>query len=200
MNRLKTFMKWPIPELRSKNMHIIPKENKFEIINQLNNNEIVILLTDTVYGLMAKATKENEIRLNTLKGRNINQKVSIIFPDKSTLYSYLDTLTPEKKSLLEEKLPGKYTFIVNLKSFSNFNRTDFGVRITSNEYLQSIIEETGPLLATSCNLTNQIICTTEEEIIKVFNNYPIYLVKDQQSSNQSSTIIDLRTEITLIRK
>lgn len=175
------------------------KEEKDKIIKAFLDNKILIMLTDTVYGIMALATKENELKINKIKKSNELKKLSIIFPNKKILYKYLTNIDNNKKKLIEDKLPGKYTFIVNLNNFSNFNRKDFGIRITSNNYLQNILESVGPILATSCNISGNKVCSNTYEIEEIFKNEDIILVEDNPSSNRASTIIDIREDIKIIR-
>lgn len=180
-------------------MIIYKKSEKEKIIKAFLDNKIVIMLTDTVYGIMGLANKDNEKKINLLKGSDINKKISVIFSDKDELYKYLDNIDIEKKNMIDSKLPGKYTFIVNLNKFSDFNRSDFGVRITGNEYLQDVLKYVGPVLATSCNISGKDICNSYDEIVNVFGNCDVVLVKDIDGSNMASTIIDIRDEIKVIR-
>lgn len=180
-------------------MLIYTKEDSEKIIKAFINNKILIMLTDTVYGIMALATKENEDKINKLKKSSLDKKLSIIFSDLNNLYNYIN-IDKDKLDLVKSKLPGKYTFIVNLNNFSNFNRNDFGIRITTNNYLQTIIKSTGPILATSCNISGNPVCTTKEEIISVFGNEDVILVSDKDANNEASTIIDIREDIKIIRK
>lgn len=180
------------------------KEELDKIVNCLNNNELIILKTDTVYGIMAKTSKNNEISINKFKNSDINKKVSIIFPNIDALLDNIDTLSNDKITLIKEKLPGKYTFIVNLKDEFikplGFNRKDFGVRVTSNDYLQNIISITGPLLASSCNITGYKPCRNMKEIEDQFKNTNINVVVDSEAIDIPSTIIDLTSdEIKIIR-
>lgn len=180
-------------------MKIYTKKDKNEIIKGLKNNELFAIKTDTVYGIMALANKENEKKINLLKNSDINKKISIIFPDKETLLPLITNLNEEKTNLINEKLPGAYTFIVNLKNFSDFTRNDFGVRITKYNFLQEIIKQTGPLLASSCNITSCAILNTSDEIQEVFKDTNLNLVIDKPSTNKASTIIDITNDIKIIR-
>lgn len=172
--------------------------NKEEAIKYLINNNIVVLPTDTVYGIMAIANKDNEKRINILKQSPINKKISIIFSNVDYLINNIDNLNKQKKEVILNKLPGKYTFIVNLKEEfykkRGFDREDFGVRVTANNLLQSIIKETGPLLASSCNKTGNDICISLEDIKKEFNDENIVLLYDGTYNNSSSTIVDLTNQ------
>lgn len=181
-------------------MKILQKNQKKEIIKSIKENKLIVLKTDTVFGLMAIANQENEKKINQFKKSDINKKVSIIFPDKKTLYNYIKELPEENRKIIEEKLPGKYTFIVKLNKFSNFNREDFGVRVTSNDYLQNIIKESGPLLATSVNITGERPINNINEIIEKFKNSDLIIVEDEEAKSSPSTIIDIREKIKILRK
>ena len=154
--------------------------NKEEIIKLVNENKIVIMPTDTVYGLMAKLSQENEYALNEFKKSDRNKKISIIFDSVDTLLKNIDDMPENRINMIKDKLPGKYTFIVNLKEeFTKslgFNRKDFGVRVTSNEDLQNVLKVTGPVLATSCNYSKEDICVSLEDIKKIFEKW-IYRCK-----------------------
>ena len=176
------------------------KSDKELIIKAFLSNKIVIMLTDTVYGIMAVANKENEIKINKIKKSNVNKKISVIFPNKDYLYKYLVNIDSNKKSIIDSKLPGKYTFIVNLDNFSDFDREDFGIRVTSNKYLQDILKDVGCVLASSCNISGESICNNCLEIENVFGDYDVVLVVDEDALNDASTIIDIRNEIKIIRK
>lgn len=175
------------------------KKDKDFIIKSFLDNKIIIMLTDTVYGIMAIANKENEKKINMLKRSDINKKLSVIFPNKDYLFKYIKNLEIDKKKIIDDKLPGKYTFIVELDSFSDFERNDFGVRVTGNKYLQDIIEIVGPILATSCNISGCDVCNSVIDIVNAFANEDVILVEDEDAYNKATTIIDLRDDIKIIR-
>lgn len=169
--------------------------NKESAIDYLNKNKIIIMPTDTVYGLMGKFNRNNEIEINKLKNSDINKKISVIFYNKKELFKYIDNLNLLKKIIIMFLLPGKYTFIVKLnKKFcedNGFERTDFGVRVTKNKELQNIIKITGPLLASSCNKSGNDICTSIESIKDNFNNDKIHLFYRGSLENIASQIYDM---------
>ena len=183
---------------------VFTENDKNEIISLLNNDEIVAIKTDTVFGIMARMSYKNEKEINLLKKSDNNKKISIIVENKDFLFKYVENSNDEKRNLIDEKLPGKYTFIVNLnKDFcknKGFNRTDFGVRVTTNNFLQEIISKTGPLLASSCNITGLEPCSNTEEIVNQFKDSKLYVVAGSVTDNTPSTIISLIDEIKIIRK
>lgn len=177
---------------------------KKEIIEKLKANEMCVLPTDTVYGLMAVASKENEEKLNIIKKRDKDQKISIIFSSVDDALKHIVNLNEEKTEMIKKYLPGKYTFIVNLDkefcSSKGFDRTDFGIRVTSNDYLQEVLKETGPVLATSCNYTKEDICVSLDDIKRIFKDMDIYVYYTEEGSSTPSSIIDLTKEkINILR-
>lgn len=184
-------------------MKIWTEKDCHEIIQSLKQNELWAIKTDTVFGIMSIMSKENETRINQLKQSPLDKRISIIVENKEYLKKCVEKLTLEKEQLIETKLPGKYTFIVKLnKDFcisKGFSRQDFGVRITTNEFLQSIIQETGPLLASSCNISGQSPCSNTTEIINQFENTPLNVVEGTVEDNTPSTIISIIDDIKIIR-
>lgn len=175
------------------------KEEKDKIIEKFNNNELMIMETDTVYGIMAKACVENEIKINKFKDSNIDKKISVIFPNKKTLYKYLYDISYYKKEYMDNRLPGKYTFIVKLRNFSDFSREDFGVRITGSSYLQEILEQVGPILASSCNKSGDTVINSIDDIVEKFGNSDIGIVNSDKILDTPSSIINLLDDIEVVR-
>ena len=172
-----------------------------KIVESLNNDRVVVLETDTVFGIMARASKENKIKINRLKERDENKYVGLIFPDKETLYKDMYDISYYKKEYMDERLPGKYTFIVKLNNhYGDEDREEFGVRVTSNEYLQNIIKKTGPLLASSPNISGHNPGKNIKEIEEIFKDKDIDIVDSNLTLDKASTIIRLIDDIEIIRE
>ena len=182
-------------------MNKIERQDIDKIVESLNNDRVVVLETDTVFGLMARASKENKIKINKLKERDENKYVGLIFPDKKTLYKDMYDISYYKKEYMDERLPGKYTFIVKLKNhYGDEDREEFGVRVTGNEYLQNIIKKTGPLLASSPNISGHDPGKNIKEIEEIFKDKDIDIVDSDLTLDKASTIIRLIDDIEIIRE
>lgn len=182
-------------------MNKIERQDIDKIVNSLNNDRVVVLETDTVFGIMARASKENKIKINKLKERDENKYVGLIFPDKETLYKDMYDISYYKKEYMDERLPGKYTFIVKLKNhYGDEEREEFGVRVTGNDYLQNIIKKTGPLLASSPNISGNNPGKNIKEIEKIFKDKDIDIVDSNLTLDKASTIIRLIDDIEIIRE
>lgn len=166
--------------------------NKKEIISEINNNKIVAFPTDTVFALVAKLKKENISKINSLKGREKDQPVQILFSsikeatvafeEDYFVMNYLANNNKEKTSYL---LRAKDDF--NNKYLTKEYKRKVLIRIPKGEILD-VLKEVGPLLATSANKHNEHPLTNNDEIKKQFN----ILVSDlKQKENKSSSIISI---------
>lgn len=185
-------------------MKVLTEKDRKEIIQHLKNNHLCAIKTDTVFGIMAIMSKENEIKINHLKQSPLDKRISIIVENTDYLKKQVENLTSEEENMVDHKLPGKYTFIVKLKhdfcTSRGFERQDFGVRVTTNTFLQDLIKETGPLLASSCNISGKEPCSNTKEIIKQFQDTNLMVVDGIVTDNTPSTIISFIEHGKIIRK
>ena len=97
---------------RKSNIMIYSATDKYieKAVNSLNDGDIIVYPTDTLYGFGVDATNSNAIqRLNRLKGRS--QPLSIILKNISEISKYA-SITSKIKAELERILPGQYTVLL----------------------------------------------------------------------------------------
>jgi tRNA threonylcarbamoyl adenosine modification protein (Sua5/YciO/YrdC/YwlC family) len=168
------------------------KDISKDIKNYLKNNKVIILPTDTVYGLATSIkNKEGIQRIYDIKGRNLTKPLSICIPTVNEIYKYAKPTI--SNTLLNKLLPGPVTLIFNrsenLPNIINpFDKT-VGVRVLENNYNE-------PYVLTSANISGQkssLNITECRELInkvdKVFDNGCIEAVDKNQRIG--STIVDL---------
>ncbi|MBT7377641.1 MAG: threonylcarbamoyl-AMP synthase, partial [Candidatus Marinimicrobia bacterium] len=79
-------------------------------MNSLNDGDIIVYPTDTLYGFGVDATSSDAIQtLNRLKGRS--QPLSIVLENVSQISNYAQ-ITPEITIELESLFPGEYTVLL----------------------------------------------------------------------------------------
>jgi L-threonylcarbamoyladenylate synthase len=79
----------------------------------LHEGEVVILPTDTVYGLCASASAPEPVeRLYTLKGRGADQPSALLAADLEALRAWLPELEGRPAAIVKALLPGPYTLVV----------------------------------------------------------------------------------------
>jgi L-threonylcarbamoyladenylate synthase len=177
-----------------------------ELINQaidiLNEGGIIIYPTDTVYGLGANVFNEKAIKkIYSIKKRDYSKPISVSFPDIQSL-SYFTELSISNRKIINEKLPGPFTFILNQKP-NVPNRIaigidKIGVRIPDNQIAIELTKKF-PITATSANISTKKTLSSPKEIAKQLN-YSVDLAIDvgALNSNKSSTVVDLTKEDPII--
>ncbi|WP_339022694.1 L-threonylcarbamoyladenylate synthase [Spiroplasma endosymbiont of Crioceris asparagi] len=138
------------------------KKNIDSIIEKLKNNEIVLIPTDTVYGLSAIAgNEENQTRINKMKKRELDKKLIILISSLEMVKEFnLDNEAIEK---LKSNIPT--TVIVGNETKNVAYRL-----IKDNCYLKSIIDEVGPIYSTSANFSAENYICDKKIFKKIINS------------------------------
>lgn len=139
----------------------------------IKSGGIIALATDTLYGIACDATNDSAVKkLYKIKERDSDKPISISVSSSEIMKNHVETNNHEK--LIENLLPGPFTFIFQLKTCSklskllNPNADNIGVRIPDNDFILRLADATGvPLALTSANLSGQkspLLVTDFEEI------------------------------------
>ena len=170
----------------------------------LNNGEIIVYPTDTLYGFGVDATNTKAIQnLNRLKGRV--QPLSIII----NTIEEISNFSKINESLLNEikkYFPGKYTALLNAKKHNlspliQNGSTKIGLRIPNHSFpikLTKLLKK--PIVTTSINRHGNEALNDVTQVEIDFPNIDIF---EDVNHNQSkgSTIIDFsQTPYKVIRK
>ena len=168
-----------------------------DAVDILKNDGIIILPTDTVYGLAARSNSEIAInKIYEIKKRNLNQKLPIVIDT----YDRLKKLFQINDSHLKKFhpfYPGKLTLVLKRKN----SQETVAVRMINNEIINKIIEKLDcPLILTSANVSGEKTSSNITDIITEFDGKVNMIIMGNNMSNISSTIIELQNnEIRLIR-
>jgi L-threonylcarbamoyladenylate synthase len=123
----------------------------------LSRGGLVILPTDTVYGIAAGADKREAVeRIFEVKGREEGKALVVMV---STLEEAVEIAAPEHRDFLERLgslWPGPLTLVVGAgdvawKEIVAPGSDTLGIRIPDSPFLLGILRLTGPLAVTSAN-------------------------------------------------
>lgn len=191
-------------------MEII-KEDKKEIkkiITALNNGAVLVLPTDTVYGLVCDAENTKALEKIFAIKKRPKSKPLLLFVEnikKAQEISYIDK---KNKKIIKEKWPGKFTFILNVKTnFSPLISKDktVGIRVPNYKFLNLILKNfKKPLAQTSANISDNPASTKITNVIKEFekkkNQPDIIIDAGNLPKSEPSTIINItKDNIKIIR-
>ena len=98
-----------------------------EVLNVLHYDGVVILPTETVYGLAARADRPEAVnRIYAIKGRDFDKPLAVCVKNiaQAKTLAHFDTLS---QRFVERYWPGSLTLVLNLKE-----DTDLDPRVTRN--------------------------------------------------------------------
>ncbi len=178
----------------------IDKEAVRRIADMLLHGEVVVLPTETVYGLAVVNDNENALkRLIDLKQRPYNKPFPIQLYPKKKLYDVVakDKINPNVYRLLDRFWPGPLTII-----FDKGEGKKVGIRIPAHRFMQEVLLYTGkPLYVTSCNPSGAEPATNIEKAMEYFGGVLPLMVNAGASDGVPSTVIDVsNSEWNVLRK
>jgi L-threonylcarbamoyladenylate synthase len=147
----------------------------------IGKGELVVLPTDTVYGVAADAFNAKAVtRLLAAKGRGRQSPPPVLIPGIPTLDALAETVPDEVRALVAAFWPGGLTVILPARSSLNWDLGEtagtVALRMPSNRVVLEILSETGPLAVSSANLTGEPAAMTADEAMRMLgDSVSIYL-------------------------
>lgn len=129
---------------------------------------VIAFPTDTVYGIGVSAFNEEAIeKLYQVKGRSYQKAIPILVSDQEELTRITPPLDQNVKAIIQRFWPGAITLIIPLLKGmpENLSPTQtVGVRIPDFKLTRELLSHTGPLAATSANISGGESTFTAEEV------------------------------------
>tara|TARA_Y100000746_G_scaffold93617_1_gene79750 strand:- start:1468 stop:2043 length:576 start_codon:yes stop_codon:yes gene_type:complete len=184
---------------------MIIKNNKINhAIKNLEDSNIIIYETDTLYGLGADATNSIAInKINKLKKRKTPLSIMLKSIDeienyaiiKKTDFNFIERLFPGPFTILCESRPS------NLSNLVQQSSNKIGIRVPDNKFCLDLLNQYNkPIITTSVNLHGQKALNNIDEIQKTFFNIDIY-AGNINNKSKGSTILDFTEEkINIVRQ
>lgn len=177
------------------------------IVNAIKQGKVLILPTDTVYGLIANARDEEVVKnLFKIKGRQF-QKTLPIFVKSLKMAKELAFVDEKQEKFLRKVWPGKTTVVLKAKSKARklfkfgivSSEKKIGLRIPKYKLVNLILKKLdSPLTGTSANISGSPPSTKIKEVISQFENekYQPDLVIDTGNLPKSrpSKVLDLTVQ------
>jgi L-threonylcarbamoyladenylate synthase len=174
-------------------------------ISILHQGKLAVLPTDTIYGIATYAFSSKGVEnIFAIKHRPLDKPFAMLIAD----FSYLDrfNLLPSELEKSKKYWPGPYTliFTCNDPKWQYLHRGTGGIsfRIPAEPKFMEFLRQTGPLAATSANISSLPPITDINILKQTFGeNVDIYMSPNPAASMKPSTVIDLRdNKTTIVRK
>lgn len=180
-------------------------KNKNFYIDEIKNGRIFIYPTDTLFGIGVDATNKDGVE-KIFKIKNREAKPMLVIAPSWQWLKTNCALTKENYSILKQKLPGAFSFIVKLKNKTaicervNNGQDSLGIRIPDCWFTKLIQQAKVPFITTSVNLSGQASALRISEIPEKILEQVDYVIDDETPlSGKASTIIDLRGAEKVLR-
>jgi L-threonylcarbamoyladenylate synthase len=165
--------------------------------NSVSNGELVVLPTDTVYGLGADAFAPAAVtQLLATKGRGRDMPVPVLVGSWSTIDGLVSTVDPRTRDLVQAFWPGGLTLVVRHAPSLTWDLGDsddsVAVRMPLHPVAIELLEITGPMAVSSANRHGEPAAQTAAEArVQLGDDVAVYLEDGQVPGGVASTIVDL---------
>ena len=159
--------------------------------------ELVVLPTDTVYGIGADAFRPTAVTdLLAAKGRGREMPPPVLVGSVRAASALIEDLGPYGQELIDEFWPGGLTLICrasrSLKWDIGETKGTVAVRMPQHPVALELLAETGPMAVSSANLTGQPAATTAAAAREQLGDVAeVYLDGGPCHADTPSTIVDL---------
>ena len=157
----------------------------------LRRGGVVVLPTETVYGLAALAADREAIeRLFVLKGRPDSKAIAVLVGDLDQARA----LTTDDLDRCARWWPGPLTAVVNRSPdaalYLGADVTTIGVRCPDHGFVRRLALKLGPIAATSANRSGEPTPATAAEVAAAFPEVTL-VVDGGPRTGMPSTVVDL---------
>ncbi|GAA1850402.1 hypothetical protein GCM10009736_16330 [Actinomadura bangladeshensis] len=168
-----------------------------EAVSAVRRGELIVLPTDTVYGVGADAFVPPAVAaLLEAKGRGREMPPPVLVGSVRAATALVDDLGTYGQDLIDEFWPGALTLVCranpNLMWDLGETKGTVAVRMPMHELAVEVLKETGPLAVSSANLSGQPAARSAEEAEKMLgDSVSVYLDGGLSGRADPSTILDL---------
>ena len=179
-----------------------------EAVKSLKSGGLVIFPTDSVYAIGCDLNHKKALnQLAKFKKEKLNKvHFSILCKDITELSSHTKQLSRPTFKLINQCLPGPYTFILSantrIPKLFDSKKKEIGVRITDNPITQALVEQLGnPIASASLHNENEPLLEYYTDPYQIFENYENevnVIIDGGLGKIEPSTLIDCFTNLEAV--
>ncbi|WP_424217385.1 L-threonylcarbamoyladenylate synthase (plasmid) [Streptomyces sp. BI20] len=178
-----------------------------EAVSAVRRGELVVLPTDTVYGLGADAFDPKAVAgLLAAKGRGRHKPSPVLVDSPDALRDLVGDLSGEARALVDAFWPGGLTLVLRHRPSLGWDLGETGgtvaVRMPDHPLALELLAVTGPLAVSSANLTDRPSPQDCDAALGMLgDSVAVYLDGGRTPGGVSSSIVDLSgPEPVLVRE
>jgi L-threonylcarbamoyladenylate synthase len=161
------------------------------------NGELVVLPTDTVYGLGADAFSRSAVdRLAAARAEPFGGPRSVLVGTVRAAAALVEDLGADGQRLIDEFWPGGLTIVCRAARTLSWDlgntKGTVAIRMPQDKVALELLTETGPMAVSSANRTGVAAATTAAEARdQLGDSVAVYLDAGSRAGGVTSTIVDL---------
>ncbi|MBB6120454.1 L-threonylcarbamoyladenylate synthase [Nocardiopsis algeriensis] len=174
------------------------KDGIADAASAVRRGELVVLPTDTVYGIGTDAFNPRAVAgLLTTKGRGREMPPPVLVGSMRAATALIDDLGSHGRDLMEEFWPGPLTVVCAATPSLSWDLGDtkgtVAVRMPMDPVALELLKETGPMAVSSANKSGRPAATRVDEAVEQLGeeDVAVYLDGGATESSVPSTIVDL---------
>jgi L-threonylcarbamoyladenylate synthase len=176
------------------------------VIECFSTGGIVLLPTDTVYGLAVLPTFERAVRrVYSLKGRPMNVTLPVMISSPAELGSLGFDINERAACLLHSPLvPGSLTLAMGFRPGPRpqwlEGRVEAAIRIPDDDWLLSVLRRIGPVLVTSANSHGSETPESLTDVLAQLHGVPDLAVDGGNLRTVPSTLVNCRCDPPVVER
>lgn len=177
-----------------------------EAVNAVSRGALVVLPTDTVYGIGADAFAPPAVAaLLAAKGRGRQMPPPVLIPDVRTLDGLATDVPPAVRELVDRFWPGGLTVILRAQPSLAWDLGEtagtVALRMPDHDAALALLRRTGPLAVSSANRTGSAAALTAQDARDQLGaSVSVYLDAGPVTGGVASTIVDATgDELRIVR-
>ena len=170
-------------------------------VDAIEAGDLVVLPTDTVYGIAADAFKADAVqRLLDAKGRGRDMPPPVLISVVESLDALATDVPDDGRTLCQEFWPGPLTVICHAQTSLMWDlgetKGTVALRVPDHENTRELLSRTGPLAVSSANKSGRPaaldVYDAEEQLE---DSVAVYLDGGTATGGQASTIVDITGDV-----
>ena len=164
----------------------------------IQQGELVVIPTDTVYGLAADAFDQQSVQaLLDARGQARSAPPAVLISSATTLDALAAGVPEYARRLVDRFWPGPLTILCKQQPSLQWDLGDtrgtVAVRMPDHRLALELLERTGPMAVSSASLTGHLAATDADQAEEMLGDEVVVIIDDGPSpGGLTSTIVDVR--------
>lgn len=178
-----------------------------KIIKEIQKGNLVIMPTDTIYGIIGDATNEETIKKAfDVKERSYDKPLLILVSNEEMLKDAVEEIPEQVKKIIKKYWPGPLTILFKkskkISDTLTANSPLVAIRMPKDERLLNIMNKLNkPLISTSANISNKKAITNPDQLEEKMKEQIDFIIDEGTINNEASTLIKVEdNKIVILRE